>query len=243
MLRALCLLAVLLPRLALAVCLSGGFSIWPPPAHPLPANGQLVLEGSGDSQEAVARVAERSPRPVAGEEVVALRVIAVHRGAVGLTQAVLAPEHPLRPGKRYVLGFEPPTEGRARALPSEQWVDDEQVPWAWTVIQPDVLPPQWRGVPRVVGFRHEQFGCGPVIEVDVSAIVDDEMLQCHVLAEVAPVGGGEPVRFRLTPRGRQVAIGHGMCGGAFRLEEGCATRCGWSRWTRRATKPGPRADR
>ena len=83
------------------------------------------------------------------------------------------------------------------------------------------IPPIRHEVPRTVGGRYEQFGCGPAIEVNVSAVVDDEGPELHVLAEVRPVGrDGVPMRFRLTPWMGVVAIGHGMCGGGFQLEEG-----------------------
>ena len=35
-----------------------------------------------------------------------------------------------------------------------------------------------------------------------------------------PTEGNVPVRFRLTPSEQQVQIGHGICSGAFELQEG-----------------------
>lgn len=101
MLRLFCLLTVLLPRLVLAVCV--GISVWPTPGHPLPANGQVMLEGYGDLHEALAHVGEQSTRLVAEDDAVVLRDIALHRGELRLSQAVLKPERPLRPDKRYAL--------------------------------------------------------------------------------------------------------------------------------------------
>src|SRR6185503_15011484 len=72
MIRSLSLLAVLLPRLVFADCFDWSVSVWPPLGHPLPANGQLVIEGYGELQEQVSRIAERSPRLVADEDEVPL---------------------------------------------------------------------------------------------------------------------------------------------------------------------------
>lgn len=135
MIRLLCLLCVLLPRLVLASCEAEGLSVWPPPGQALPVNGQLVLQGYGLSQEPVARIAEHSPQLVTEGDEVPLHVIALHRGEFRLTQAVLQPERQL-------------------------------------------------------------------------------------LAEVRRAEGGTPVRFRLKPMEGKVRIGHGMCSGGFKLQEG-----------------------
>jgi hypothetical protein len=64
------------------------------------------------------------------------------------------------------------------------------------------------------------FGCGPAVHVDVSTSLEDEGAQVQVLAEVTRTGSGETVRFRLSPSGQRVKIGHHMCAGGFDLKEG-----------------------
>jgi hypothetical protein len=220
MLRFLCLLAVLLPRIVLADCMDAQLTAWPPLEHPLPANGQVVLQGFGDYLEAVATVSERSPRLVSEKEEVPLRVVAVYRGQMKLSQAVLQPERPLQPGQRYALRLTQPESASATVLPIEEGLKGK--PIAWTVTEADTKPPRWREVPRPTGKKAERWGCDPVIFVNVSASVDEDGPAVQVLAEVRPTSGGEPVRFRLTPSKDkdEVAVGHSMCSGAFRLEEG-----------------------
>lgn len=220
--RSLSLLAVLLPRLVLADCYDWSVSVWPPLGRPLPANGQLVIEGYGELQEQVSRITERSPRLVADEEEdeVPLELIAVYRGEKRLTQVVLKPERPLKPGMRYTLRFKRPGRTEIPVLkPEILSKGDESLAMAWTVAPADLTPPRWYEAPRATGQKFVQFGCGPASNVNVSAAVEDERSQVQVLAEVRRAEGGEPVRFRLTPSNRQVQIGHSMCSGGFRLQE------------------------
>jgi len=218
MLRFLCLLAVLLPRIVLADCMSELLTVWPSLDNPLPANGQVVLQGYGDFREAVATVSERSPRLVSEKDEVPLRVVAVYRGEFRLSQAVLQPARPLQPGQRYALRLTQSESAAAPVLPIEEGVKEK--PIAWTVAEADTKPPRWREVPRKMGEKAERWGCGPVIFVDVSASVDEDGPEVQVLAEVRRADSGKPVRFRLTPSKEKVAVGHSMCSGAFRLEEG-----------------------
>ncbi|HYI01239.1 hypothetical protein [Hyalangium sp.] len=220
MLRFLCLLAILLPRIVLAMCGSQSLTVWPALDHALPANGQVVLQGYGHFEAPVATIAERSPRLVADKDEVPLRVVAVYRGEMNLTQAVLQPERPLQPGQRYTLHLTQPEGASSPPLPTETQSKSGNAPIAWTVTDADVKPPRWRAAPRKKGASAERMGCGPSIHVHVSASVDEEGPQVHVLAEVRRADGGEPVRFRLTPGEEQVHIGHGMCSGAFQLKEG-----------------------
>ncbi|WP_224367564.1 hypothetical protein [Hyalangium versicolor] len=221
MLRFLCVLAVfLLPRIVLAKCAMQSLTVWPPPGQSLPANGQVVLEGFGAFVEPVTRIDERSPRLVAGKDEVPLRVVAVHRGEFNLSQAILQPERPLRPGERYTLHLTQPKDSQEPVLPTTQRLNGTSVPMAWTVTAADVKPPRWREVPRIMEESAEMLGCGPAVHVSVSASVDEDGSKVQVLAEVRRAEGGEPVRFRLTPNDEQVAVGHGMCSGAFQLEEG-----------------------
>jgi hypothetical protein len=220
MLRLLCLLTILLPRIVLAMCGSQSLTVWPSLDHPLPANGQVVLEGYGLFEEPVATIAKRSPRLVAEKDEVPLRVVAVYRGEMNLTQAILQPERPLQPGQRYTLHLTHPEGARSPPLPTETQSKTGDVPIAWTVTDADVKPPHWRKAPRKEGESKVRMGCGPSIHVHVSANVDEEGPQVHVLAEVRRADGGEPVRFRLSPSQKQLHIGHGMCSGAFQLKEG-----------------------
>lgn len=221
MLRSLSLLAVLLPRLALADCSDWSVSVWPPLGRPLPANGQLIIEGYGELQEQVSRITERSPRLVADEDEdeVPLELIAVYRGEKRLTQAVLQPERPLKPGMRYTLRLKKPASTKVPVLRAEISSKGDTLAMAWTAAPADLTPPRWHEAPRATGQKVVQFGCGPASHVDVSAAVEDESAQVQVLAEVRRAEGGEPVRFRLTPSHQQVRLGHGMCSGAFELQE------------------------
>jgi hypothetical protein len=219
MIRSLSLLAVLLPRLVLADCFDWSVSVWPPLDRPLPANGQLVIEGYGELQEQVSRIAERSPRLVADEDEVPLDLIAVYRGEKRLTQTVLQPERPLKPGMRYTLRLKKPVNTKVPVLRPEISSKGESLAMAWTVAPADLTPPRWHEAPRTTGQKVVYFGCGPAIHVNVSAAVEDESSQVQVLAEVTRAEGGVPVRFRLTPSEQQVQIGHGMCSGGFKLQE------------------------
>jgi hypothetical protein len=210
------LLSVLLPQLVLAMCAEEHLSVWPPPGHPLPVNGQLVLEGYGLTQEPVARIAEYSPHLVTEGDEVPLRVIAIHLGEKRLIQAVLQPERPLQPGQRYALRLDRPVDPGAPAISERMWPNGME----WTISRPDVTPPRWREVPRVTGQSVEEFGCGFSIHVAVSALVDDDGPRVQVLAELRRADGGSSVRFRLTPTGEKVEIGHDMCSGGFGLLPG-----------------------
>lgn len=142
MIRVLALLAVLLPRLVLADCADWRVSVWPPLDRHLPANGQLVIEGYGELQEAVSRIAERSPRLVADEDEVRLNLVAVYRGEMRVTQAVLQPERPLKPGMRYTLRLTQAVSKEESVLRPEIWSKGESLAMAWTVAPADLTPPR-----------------------------------------------------------------------------------------------------
>ena len=219
--RALLIALALISARATADCMDWSWKVWPPPDTTLPTNGRIVLQGMGLAQKAVAHLAERNPRlkakspdPLTFAPPVRLKVVEVHVGEMLITQVVLQPERLLIPGTTYTLVFDQPgdevefTEGMyLRGAP--RWIAGAQA---------DRAAPTWLEPPTARPGHFKQMGCGPIEEAKVQLAVKDEG-PVLVLARVQGATGG--VReYLLTPLEGELAVGHSMCLGAFRLGDG-----------------------
>ncbi len=217
MVRLACLLPLLLLALpARADCASGGLSVWPPVDAALPANGRVVLEGFGTTQAPVARIASLRPVLVSDSDRVPLEVVRVDVGQFEVTQAVLKPSQGLKPGKRYRLELEAQDAGVT--LDARVLHQNKLAPVAWMVGAKDEAAPKWAKAPEAAGGEWVGYGCGPAIYgfIKVSA---ESQVQYRV--EVRRADGAGPARtFRVAAKDGRLEVGHGMCGGPFKLEEG-----------------------
>ena len=204
--------ALLTSAPAHADCASSAFRALP--QGPLPTNGQILIEGYALTQPAIVTIAKQFPVLVGGGETVPLDVRAMHPGGFQLTQAVMAPSRPLKPNTRYELKLLHPSDGQL-----EVYADGKRRLASWTTAAgPDTKRPTWRSKPSFTGDRFTMFGCGPAVYVDFAVATQDDGAERFVLAEVTAMDGRrEQVRYILPVDKGRVALGHGMCSGAFRF--------------------------
>jgi hypothetical protein len=205
-------LSVLVPLAAWADCASWSWKVFPQPGSTVPTNARFVVQAYGDAQPIVASIATRHPRLVTQDGAqLPLEVLEVNVGELLLTQAVLRPKGALTVGTRYTLRFDQP-EGPARfSLPRDESA-------SWFAGPADFDAPVWVTRPEAQPGKIVRYGCGPLVEARVAvALADGEpvLFRAHVSR---PDGGVR--EFLLAPDKGEVAIGHGMCSGAFRLDGG-----------------------
>jgi len=202
----------MLPVAAWADCADSSWSFFPPAGTAVPINTRLVIDGYGDAQAVAGKLGEHHPILEGGGQSIPLEVKEVNVGQKSITQVVLVPEHRLKPKTRYVLkvtttGDEPAVTLRDGMKPA--WTTSDTI---------DLDAPSFKAPPLALAGIEKQFGCGPQIEALVAVQIEDTG---PVLLLATVTGSlGQPRRYLVPARDGQVHVGHGMCLGAFRLDEG-----------------------
>ncbi len=220
---ALILLTLALPAAAHAKCMSARVSVWPAPDAALATEGALILvEGYGNDQDRVRALEAHQVALVAAGQRIPLEIVQRNPGEYRLTQIALRPTQPLVDGVRYRLQL--PFETTAHA---------------WTARATAHATPTWTAAPTVLRHAYTEYGCGPGAEVHLAVPVTGAAL----LAVSVEDGRSAPRRWLFpADEAGQLRLGHGMCGGAFALEEGAgfsAEIVAISATGQRAPAPGP----
>ncbi len=201
----LALLLVVVAVPAAAKCMASSWDVWPPLETQLPLNGQLVIGGSGAAQGEVEKLASYGPSLVATGHRVALTVKQTNVGEMKVAQAILAPSESLKSGLNYRLTW-------AKRPPGFT------LPANWTTGKArDDAAPEWLSPPFPQPGAREELGCGPAVNalVDIAPRDDSPFL---IRARVTR--GAQRTEYLLKwTKGESLAVGHGMCSGAFVLQD------------------------
>lgn len=199
--RALFLVAVLtFASPSFAKCMSSYWEVWPAAGSTLPVNGRVIIGAFGTATGDVEKLAGFGPALVATGHRVALAVKQTNVGEMKVSQAVLVPVEPLKPGLHYALTWKKTPPGFS--LPAN---------WNVAASRDDVAP-TWKSAPVALSGEHAELGCGPADNAFVKVDVDDEatLIRARVLR------GAKSTEYLLPWKaGERLAIGHGMCSGAF----------------------------
>ena len=194
------IVALVVESLAFAKCGGGGLSTWPASGGEIGPSAQIVVVGTGSASDQVADLGARADLAlVSGADRIPLEIEAILAGSFRTTQAVLRPIAAPDPGRRWTLegaGIEAHFAAVAHDPPH---------------------PPAWRGAPQVLSTSRVEYGCGPAVRVNLSARVEHAV---QVEATVWAAGTDDRAIARLLIEDGAVTIGHGMCAGAFELEQG-----------------------
>ncbi|PJJ60038.1 hypothetical protein [Hymenobacter chitinivorans] len=216
---ALLLLALLAPPGARAKCMSTGLSFWPR-SQTIRQNSllvvdayyqsQVLLTGLGTTHEAFLR---------AGDQRIPLEVVQLLPGEFAVTQAVLRPRRQLEVGKQYEVVIV--AAGKKATGKTNLVFQHHRGKAVYTVVAgQDDTAPQWLTLPTEKGQQYQEFGCGPEVSVDFMGRVQDDS-EYLVKATVQNLTTGQATSYYLHPDEQgTIYIGHGMCGGAFRLQNG-----------------------
>ncbi|MGV3621117.1 MAG: hypothetical protein ACO1OB_09890 [Archangium sp.] len=189
---------------ASAKCMSSYWEVWPVAGLTIPTNARVIIGAYGVATAEIPKLASYGPSLVSSGHRVALNVVQTNVGEMKLSQVVLTPAEPLKPGAHYKLAWKKTPPGFTQ-------------PANWDVAKAaDTSAPGWKSAPVSLAGAYEELGCGPAVNALVKVEPDDEATLVRARV-VRPEG---TVEYLLPWKsGERLAIGHGMCGGPFKLTD------------------------
>lgn len=202
-----------------ADCAGSGIYFWPQ-TPTIKQNSIIVIEGYAGSQNIILKL--NSDYPIylkSGESKIKLNVKETCVGQFLLTQAILVPEEKLQAGLEYQLMIDN-LDGNE---PLTQWniTTNKHEPIKWKVEEgTDTEKPTWTKKPDEQKKSYTPFGCGPAVNVHFNFAVYDES-PVLLRTTVTNVKTGTKTTYYLdVSNGTEVLIGHDMCSGPFKFDEG-----------------------
>lgn len=181
--------------------------VWPEATATLPPMPQVQLELGG--QLSRLEVAGLHLSFEAKGDSVPAQVVSAEEG-VSMRELVLSPTRKLKSGLRYALMVAPGKDELTRDLARRVHVS------FLVGEKDDARAPTWSGTPTPGEATARQLGCGPEVFVQVTGVALDE----PALVETSFDVDGHHVVHRLEPKDGVLAVGHGMCSGAFDVRPG-----------------------
>ncbi len=202
---------------ALAKC--AGPQMWAYPSGKTLAQDQALLIEAYQVDHALFMTHLRNGMAylTAGETRVPLRFITGQAGQFSLCQAMFIPTAALEIGRTYTLYLEDLPAALPRPL---RWEDlFEAVPYSWTIAAPSGHTSMTVAREAIVARSTlVEYGCGPATYIYVelgTAIPQGALCEVRLTRE-----DGNRTNYILQVKDGLVAIGHGMCSGAFGLIPG-----------------------
>ncbi|MBI3135157.1 MAG: hypothetical protein HYZ14_10835 [Bacteroidetes bacterium] len=205
--------------LSLADCAGNGMYFWPR-GGVVSQNPVFMIEGYANDQGIVRNL--NSTYPVylkSGDEIIKLVVKETCEGQFYMTQAILVPAEKLTAGKEYELIIENVPD---YLNPLQTWNAEESTyePVRWNVIAgEDTTPPTWTQKPDEAKKTLVHYGCGPAVYVHFSFAAYDESPLLLRTTVTNPEKGTSTVYYLDASDLTTVAVGHGMCSGAFVVDD------------------------
>lgn len=200
-------------------CTSRGISVFPS-GKTIRPNTIFVVEGYSQSQAVIEKLGKTYPvYLINGKTKIRLTVKETLKGGYLLTQAVLIPERQPKKGVRYTFVIEnlPKEEGELTVW-NKELRKHEAI--AFDVIEnSDTIKPFFNLLPREIGKTNVMYGCGPEIWVQFGYHVIDSS-EYLIKATVKNLSTNSSSSYYLDHGDSSVSIGHGMCSGAFMIDNG-----------------------
>lgn len=198
-------------------CASSGLYFWPS-GQTINENSIFVIDGYATSQEVIAGLGTTYKVYLKSSgQVVNLKVQETLVGQFSLTQAILRPETKLTAGATYELIIEKlPKYQEVYRYNSSTNYKKEKVKWT-VVNEQDTIAPSWTMTPKFKGGSYQMYGCGPAVNAffSYSATDNSEIL---IKTVVKNLSNGVETTYYLEPDSNSIAVGHGMCSGAFTFD-------------------------
>ncbi|TNE78457.1 MAG: hypothetical protein EP332_14200 [Bacteroidetes bacterium] len=199
-------------------CSVSGLEVFPSNQH-IKQNSIFILEGYSTSQRIIADLNKKHSIYLKnGDRKINLIVSEILVGEFLLTQAILRPESELEAGLEYTMHID--------SLPENEiftrWnslTNKRESPTYTILAGIDTLKPQIIQKPQELTKEYIEYGCGPSIHVVFSDSIIDSS-EFLVKTTVKNLNTGEEISYYLQPYRNQIHVGHGMCSGAFILENG-----------------------
>lgn len=213
------LILLLLPVAGFSKCTSSGLTFWPS-AKTIYENSIFVIDGYATSQKIIEGLGLTYKVYLkSGGQKINLKVQETNTGQFRLTQAILKPETNLTPGLEYELVIEN-LKDLATQVSRYNVTTNKYEKVKWKVIAGnDSIAPSWVIKPSFKNNIYTMFGCGPEIfsNFNFSASDNSSLL---VRTTVKNISTGKETSYYLDTKDNTIAIGHGMCAGAFDFDDG-----------------------
>jgi hypothetical protein len=201
------------------MCKSDGLYFWPKNTS-INKNSIFVISGYAQSQTIINGLGKNHKVFVkSGKLKIQLFVQKIYVGTFGLTQAILKPIKELKEGLTYELIIENLGEkaGQVSKYNSDSG-KNEKIKWKVSS-KKDTSPPIWINKPIFRKNTYQGFGCGPAVysKFTFSASDNSEFLVKTTLKNKTT---GKETTYYIDYNIDQIEVGHGMCSGAFSLEDG-----------------------
>ena len=149
-------------------------------------------------------------------DTVSLEVIQSNIGEYGnLSQVILKPMRQLKPNTKYeivLVGFDCDIQRKY----NEEKDRYDKNEWTTTNII-DSIAPVFIVPPKEISKKYTSYGCGPGVEVFFN-YKDQDASKCLIKAIVKDTKTDRITEYYLKPINDTISVGHGMCSGAFELE-------------------------
>lgn len=203
---------------AFSKCASTGLYFWPE-KQTIQENSIFVIDGFANSQKIVTGLGTiHKVYLKCGSEKIKLIVQETLTGEFQLTQAILKPETALSAGKEYELVIENlgDMSGQVSKYNSETG-EREKIKWTVATGQ-DNSAPSWTKKAEFKTASREEYGCGPAVYANFIFAASDNS-EFLIKTTVKNKTTTKESTYYLTPGEKDIiAVGHGMCSGAFKLE-------------------------
>ena len=213
--------------LILLLCTVEGFSKCGPgrlyfwPTKPIVnQNSIFVIDGHGLSQRIVSELGVTYKAYLkSNKKKIKLNVQELLIGQFGQTQAVLKPQTILSPGQEYELVIEnlDDLENQAYRF-NDSTGKKEKITWSVSNFN-DSKPPTWTSNPKFKNSRYDMYGCGPAAFANFSFSATDNS-EYLIKTSLKNKSTGIETTYYLQPDNNEIAVGHGMCSGAFNFDGG-----------------------
>lgn len=204
-------------QFAFADCAGNGLWVFPKSKNIL-QNTRFVLNAYANSQFIISELNKQHPVYLkSSNQIIKLNVLEICEGQFYLTQAVLVPESNLTAGVEYTFCIE--GIGDYESLTRYNPENKKYEPLTYLVSEGvDTQSPVLNSKPKELKKEYIHYGCGPSVHVIFNnpAIDSSEMI---IQTTVTNLETHEVIKYYLEPQENELAVGHGMCSGAFQFKE------------------------
>ncbi|QKJ63228.1 hypothetical protein [Flavobacterium sp. M31R6] len=200
-----------------AKCADNGFSVFPSNKK-IKQNSIFVISGYYSSQDIIELLnKEYLVYLKSGNEKVNLIVTEFHKGQYNVSQSILKPERNLKIGLEYTLVIDSlPGNENLEKFNSETY---KYEPFKFIVTNDiDNEKPTFTSKPIIIKNESNFLGCGISSFVVFNCPILDKS-EYLVKATIRNIKSNKTSTYYINPYDGKISIGHGMCSGAFNLED------------------------
>ncbi|MEL1241048.1 hypothetical protein [Flavobacterium flavipallidum] len=200
-------------------CASSGLYFWPTKPT-INQNSIFVIDGYATSQKIISGLGTTYKVFLKSDkQKIKLNVQEMLVGHYSLTQAILKPDTTLTVGQEYELVIENlgDLENQVSKYNSTTR-EKEKIKWTVTS-DSDTATPIWLEQPKFKDGSYEEAGCGPIVFANFSFSASDNS-EFLVKTTLKNKSTGNETTYYLKAGDKVIAVGHGMCSGAFNFDGG-----------------------